>query len=647
MLATNPNTPGVVLHKLWKTHPLAVLENPILTYQTLSTGRQLPQLLPLGVKLALYAALRNDGRMEEMEVHLPLKERCDWGGRCSGYRAGCDPEILAAVAHLLVTDPAPAVRESMANHLDLSFLGPLTGDPVVQIRVIVAKRTGREREGAEVLMDTLARDPNEEVRLALAGASLLTPASHERLASDPSQAVREKLARQQQNREDITETGWRALVAGGSSLCLAVAENRSCPEAVRLGLTAHEDPPIRRAAWLWIDFPRCLMMDQLVPGLDVVFNDPEREDERLAIAANSKLIQPVIERLLQCSEKVTRTLAANDRIPVTEREPILRHHDDETVAIAIARVHGDHSDLINLGFSHPSARVRAVVAGISGRQAAHLRPKLAMDPSFPVRLSVCSYLLNRISSYDGPGIREALEILSRDPVARIRARVVQDRRLPRENLLHLLGDKSVRVRLQMLKHRCRGSRKDLGLLDHKVVGVRVAAAKLIMENQRGATTQRKGKRTEPADPLPDAKIAADPSPLVRVVAAESGNTSLPVLKLLIADKSPEVQRALTRRRTYSSARPSCAMNALEASRNPYERAKATGIYGAGKRRLHRLASDRCWYVRAMTAKCGRKVDIDLLKTLADDPHPMVRECALRSLQASEAELARLTKGGRL
>ena len=636
MLAANPNTPGVVLHKLWKTHPLAVLENPILAYQTLSTGRNLCQLLPLDVKLALYAALRNDGRMEEMEIHLPLKERCGWGGRCGGYRPGCDPEILAVVARLLVTDPDPAVRESMANHLDVSFLGPLTGDPVVRIRVIVANRAGSAREGAEVLMDILARDPNEEVRIALAGSSSLTPASHERLAADPSQAVREKLARQPQNREDITETGWRSLVAGGSSLCLAVAENRSCPEAVRLGLTAHEAPPIRRAAWLRIDFPRCLMMDQLAPRLDVLFNDPEREDERLAIAGNITVTGPLIKRLLQCSEKVTRALAANDRIPLTEREPILRHHDDETVAIAIARIHGDHSDLINVGFGHPSARVRAVVAGISGRQAAQLRPKLAMDPSFAVRLSVCSYLANRISSYDGPGIREALEILSRDPVARIRARVVQDRRLPQENLSHLFGDKSVRVRLQVLKHRCYGSRKDLGLLDHKVAGVRAEAAKLIMRNQVGEQTRAKGKRTEDADPLPDLRIARDPSPLVRVVAAESGNTSLPVLKLLIADKAPEVQRALTQRSTKSVRLPAQVMNALEASRNPYKRAMATGIYGAGKRRLHRLAADRCWYVRAMTAKYGHKVDLDLLKTLASDPHTIVQECALISLKASEA-----------
>jgi hypothetical protein len=643
MLATNPNTPGVVLHKLWKTHPLAVLENPLLAYQTLSTGRSLCKMLPLDVKLVLYAALRSDGRIEEMEAHLPLKERCDWSYQC-GYEDSCDQEILAAVAPLLVMDPAPAVKEAMANYFDLSFLGPLTGDPVVKIRVIVAKRAGSTREGTEALMDILACDPEEEVRKALAGCSYLTAATHERLGADPSAAVREILAKRHQERPDIGETGWRSLLSDGGTLCLLVAENTSCHESVRMDLTCHHSPEVRHAAWKGFQFGRSQLGDRLEEQLDVVFNDPKREDERLALTGNITVTGPLIKRLLQCSEKVTRALAANDRIPITEREQILRHHDDETVAIAIARIHGDHSDLINVGFSHPSARVRAVVAGISGRQAAQLRPKLAMDPSFPVRLSVCSYLVNRISSYDGPGIREALEILSRDPVAKIRALVVRDRRLPQKNLSHLFGDKSVRVRLQVLEHRCYGSRQDLGMLDHKVVGVRVEAAKLIMENQRGATTLEEGKRTESADPLPDARIAADASPLVRVVAAESGNTSLPVLKLLIADKDPEVQRALTQRSKKSVRRPADVMRKLEASRNPYERAKATGIYGAGKRRLHRLAADRCWYVRAMTAKYGHKVDLALLKTLAGDPHPMVRECALRRLKASGAMLAG-TEGG--
>jgi uncharacterized protein (DUF111 family) len=130
------------------------------------------------------------------------------------------------------------------------------------------------------------------------------------------------------------------------------------------------------------------------------------------------------------------------------------------------------------------------------------------------------------------------------------------------------------------------------------------------------------------------------------VAAESVNTSLPVLKLLIADEAPEVQRALTQRHTKCGARSAEIRGALEASRNPYERAIAASIYGTGKKRLHRLAADRCWYVRAMTAKFGYKVDMALLKTLADDSHPLVQEYALGRLKASEAELARLTKGGR-
>jgi hypothetical protein len=646
MLAANPNTPDFVLHKLWKTHPLAVLENPILAYQTLSTGRSLCKMLPLDVKLALYAALRNDGRMEEMEIHLPLKERCDWGGRCGGYRLECDPKILAAVAPLLVTDTAPAVRESMAIHLALTNLGPLAKDPVTGIRVTVANRVSSRVKGGVALMDILAGDPEEAVRLSLAACSSLNSATHERLASDLSQAVREKLARQKQDGPDIGELGWRRLVAGGSGLCLAVAQNDSCPDPVRLHLTAHKELPIRCAAWREFKFWRSDKIDQLAPRLAKALDNPELEEEQMAIAENSSLTEPIITRLLQCSEKVTRKLAANKRISMETRLLLLDHHDDETVALALEKIHGDDTVCMNLAFSHPSARVRAVLARRPGRRAANLRKKLAMDPAYPVRFSVCLYLREAIPYFDGRGIREALATLAKDPVARIRARVVQDRRLPQESLPALFEDKSVRVRLQVLKHRCGGSSLDLRLLDHKRVKVRAEAAELIMRNQRVQRQQGRRKKSEPRLPLLDARIARDPSPVVRVVAAKSSNTSLPVLKFLIDDEAPEVQRTLTGRNIERVACPAYEMNLLETSRNPYERATAAGIYGVGKKRLHRLAADRCWYVRAMTAKWGHKLDTSLLETLAADRHPMVQECARPRLNQRLAELARPAEGGR-
>ena len=646
VLATNPNTPGVVLHELWKVHPLAVLENPILAYQTLSNGRLLYQLLPLDVMLVFYAALRNDGRTEEVEIYLPEEERIEWGLRCGDYPE-CDGGVLAAVAHLLVTDSSAAVRKSMAEHLDFSFLLPLTVDPVASIRVAVARRGGLGNEGGEALMDILACDPEEEVRVSLAGSSWLTPASHERLAADPSQKVLEKLARERQRRCDITETGWRLLVAGGSGVCLSVARNPSCPESVRLELTAYDDPLIRGAAWRAFDFACGQLADQLAARLDIVFGNPALEEELLAIAENSKLTGPIINRLLQCSENVTRTLAANANIPMAERGLLLRHHDDETVAIAMANIHGDQSALISMGFRHSSARVRAVVAGIAGRRAAILRPKLAMDPSLRVRLSVWTYLSGKASFYKGRGIRKALEILSRDRAASIRARVVGDLRLPQESLAALFEDRSAHVRLQLLAHRCHGVRKDLGLLDHKNVRVRVHAARLIISNQGAVSKRGKGETPESDDPLLDARIARDPSPMVREVAAASYHTSLPVLEFLIDDSAPEVQRALTLRFTTRGRRSAKIMNELENSRSPYERAISADISGAGKERLQRLAADPCWLVRAVTAKCGHNVDIALLETLADDAHPLVREYARGRLKRSEAALAhRSRKGGR-
>ena len=42
LLAANPNTPMPLLLELWMTHPLALIENPVLAFQALSSGKPSP-----------------------------------------------------------------------------------------------------------------------------------------------------------------------------------------------------------------------------------------------------------------------------------------------------------------------------------------------------------------------------------------------------------------------------------------------------------------------------------------------------------------------------------------------------------------------------------------------------------------------------
>jgi hypothetical protein len=157
----------------------------------------------------------------------------------------------------------------------------------------------------------------------------------------------------------------------------------------------------------------------------------------------------------------------------------------------------------------------------------------------------------------------------------------------------------------------------------------------------------------------DEKVASDPSPKVRQVAASSSATSLKVLEKLIRDKSPEVQLALVKREaprthnglchwlahTGNQMKPNTSWD-LTSSQNPYRRAMVAGVYRAGKKRLRKLAADKCWYVRAMTAKNGHAIDLNLLAKLVEDPHPIVREQARKRLPKDWQPFLNVTNGGK-
>jgi len=304
--------------------------------------------------------------------------------------------------------------------------------------------------------------------------------------------------------------------------------------------------------------------------------------------------------------------------------------------------------LIDQGATHPFDAVRAVVAGMVGSRAAVLRPRLAADASLQVRQAVCTCLMDRLRSYDGRIMRQTLGILSRGPNPKLRAKVVSDGRLPASELPRLCKDRSVRVRLAVLKYKEDSVEGHLGLLDHRMTIVRIKAANLVLRSwHRNLLTKL------------DEKVASDPSPKVRQVAASSSATSLEVLEKLLRDESPEVQQALVKReapRTLNSlcrwlahtgdqTKPTTPLD-LTRSRNPYRRAMAAGVYRAGKKRLRKLAVDKCWYVRAMTAKNGHEIELNLLAKLVEDPHPIVREQARKRLPKDWQPFLNVTNGGK-
>jgi hypothetical protein len=646
LLAANPNTPESVLHRLWLRHPLAILDNPILAYRSFTTAEPLLSLIPQGNKLALYSALRSEERLEEIEKLMPENERKQW---LEYYwsRHEVDKQIPSDLWHEihchLATDPSPEVRMRMLARLDRSVIHIFADDSEREIRLALAKKLSQvafhptHEAYCPPIADKLSTDADEEVRAEIAGRKCLNAETHIRLSKDPSPRVREQLAKNGGG-INLEETGWRELLKDGSSSCLLVAQNIDCPDSVRLDLTNHAESTVRCAAWKELHFSKCRLPEKLGQKIDALFAAPAMVHERVVVAANDSITHDLIDRLIGCEPEVTRVLAANKAV----KEPqlsILLHMDDEQTA-CVAMQHALSNDMLRQGLAHPNPKVRVVLAGLPLPYMQDLRYKLAVDPAREVRVAVFNYINKHVRDHQGRKISEILTILSHDPCEKIRAMTIEDYRLPREEVERMGGDKSIRVRLKVLRRLAWDLKSHYGLLDHKRVGVRIKAADIITNWLNYDPFQKRENRNYSKF---EAIIAADPSPKVRCILAAEPGASAKILRLLIKDPSPEVQRELTERFFWGTAKDTAkwskkktgVLKELEAHRNPYIRAIAASSNAIGKRRPRRMAKDRCWYVRAMLAKNIN--DTAVLESLSKDKHPLVRECATESLEYIESK----------
>ena len=640
LVAANPNTPESVLHRLWLRFPLAILQNPILSYRSFTTGESFTKLLPISIRLALYSALRKEERLDDIETWLPENERRDWLDYYS-HRIDADKNIASEQRHQidchLATDPSPIVRKEMLSRVGPSALHLYANDNELEIRLALTKRLPTysfhdiHESHFVPIADTLSTDTAEEVRAGVAACKSLSAEAHIRLARDASSLVREKLATNG-GCVDPEETGWRDLLKDGVKTCELVAKNVDCPDAVRLDLTSHAESIVRVEAWKKLNFSKCQVTEKLAQKIDALFSDPDMSAECAEVAANHSITPTVIERLIHCGPDITRILAANKALQEPHLSVLLAMDEEQTACIAMK--HATSNNLLRQGLAHSSPKVRVVLAGLPLPYMQDLRYKLAIDPAIEVREAVFNYINKHVQDHKGRKISEILTILSHDPSEKIRTMVIDDYRLPCKDVDRLGDDKSVHVRLNVLRRRSWRLTSDYGLLDDKQITVRCKAAEIITRSLGvriyRETKDRTLKRLE-------VKIAADPSTKVRVILAGASDASAKILRRLINDPSPEVQRKLTERfmpmtpaKTAKwSERKYEVLKELEVHRNPYIRAIAASSNVIGKRRTRRMATDRCWYVRAMLAKYIN--DTAILETLSKDKHPLVRELATKRL----------------
>lgn len=638
-VAANPNTPEAILHSLWITHPLAAIENPLIAYKAFTSGESPHDLLAPAIIMMIYSALRQANRLDEIEQWAPEYERENrWFSYYSDRKETCETISDASFQRLLshlATDPSSRVREAMVSRLDKSFLPIFAKDAECRIRLAVAKKLPNhsyypDHESHLVpIAKQLAADPDEEVRLLVAACKCLTPSAHQRLAHDPSLAVRENLAAHGSG-QDLEESGWRQLVSEGPKMCKLVASNTACPESIRIELTGHPLPDVSTLAWEHLQINQCTLPEKLAEKIEVLFADPARSPDRAVVAANLSITEPIIVRLMDCEPETTRILASSTALGDHHRSYLMSKDDEATACVAMQ--HSTSNELLRQGLAHPSPKVRIVLAGLPLPYLQDLRYKLAVDPAPAVREAVFLYITTHVQHHTGRKISEILTILSHDPLAKIRTMVIDDYRLPRKDVKRLGNDKSVRVRMNVLRRYCWELTSDYGLLDHKSTLVRCMAAEIIA---------RRFNPRKLGDCLMsqlENKIAKDPSPKVRVIAATAYGTSARNLKRLILDPSLDVQRGLIGRYLPMSQRNMeiwintqvfGILSLLERDRNPYNRAIAAASPRVGKRRTRRMMSDPCWYVRAMLAK--NVTDLELLEILSKDKHNLVVEVATRRL----------------
>jgi hypothetical protein len=428
------------------------------------------------------------------------------------------------------------------------------------------------------------------------------------------------------------------LLKDGPNSCLLVAQNIDCPDSVRLDLTNHAESTVRCAAWKGLLFSPSRLPEKLAQKIDALFADPEMVPERVVVAANESITHDLIERLIGCEPEVTRVLAANKAVKEPQLSILLDMDDEQTACVAMK--HALSNDMLRQGLAHPNPKVRVVLAGLPLPYMQDLRYKLAIDPAIEVREAVFNYINKHVQDHRGRKISEILTILSHDPCVKFRARIIDDYRLPSEEVDRMGKDKSVRVRLNVLRRRSWRLTTDYGLLDEKRVLVRCKAAEIIARSLDFSPFKEMNDR---ALNRLEAKIAADPAADVRVILAGASDASAKILRKLIKDPSPEVQRELTERFFWGTARDTAkwsekktgVLKDLETHRNPYVRAIVASSNVIGKRRSLRMAKDRCWYVRAMLAKNIN--DPAILETLSKDKHPLVCEYANEKLERFKSD----------
>ncbi len=576
-VALNPNTPQDVLNRLWERHPCSMLANPILDFWELTEPGTLFERISETALLAVYNHLRKTG--QDLPQHI------------------FNPKSLKDLI------------EHALDHRDIRVFDQTARDPLPDVRLFFVMATIRSprsqffyENAPDHVWESLSSDSHPEIRRRFA----------ELLRAAPSHISTPRPA--------FTEAARALSICGDEDVFHHLAHCPLIPADVVNRLAPSESLEVRRALSRCVDIP-----PEAIP---LLCKDPD-ESVRLAFAKNCSVPMAHEVLLKDPSQKIRETLAANLRVEL----PILSQFDIKDHVNVLKKVFqnsraseqlrsrifteadpevkevlsSDHPRLRpRFYFAHKNSIPPHILLRITKRTGLHVKivADLAADPDPEIRLSIANRLQGQ---YGWRKTKENLELLqsfTTDPNPKIRACVCTDPRLTPKQVADLARDTCPAVRKKVLNHilaTLEDHRNSKNL--YRYTSLYNETLELFMEATK------------------------DFAPSVRRCLANAKETPPEALRILLDDSDPDVRKATLNHDRW----PFGAVLDFEKDHPQFKGGTRHGSTTPSQDVLHKFACGPNPFLRYIAAQFSR-TSVSDLRSLANDPHPAVREAALKKLK---------------
>ncbi len=608
-VAANPNTPEAVLFLLWVKHPACLLKNPLLHLWEFTEPGSLQSKIPPAALLSLYAHLIENEAGQIPENILPVKRRMQLFDDAMKIDHDADFDIFAR-------DPSPQVRclfidpqRSFYSHGQKKvFIQPETilnlardSDPSVVLALAEAFSRGPLRGNRYVSSEVDTFDAAARILFAyripaidllLSKASGLPPDLIDELSKYEEETIRENVSKLE--RAEI-ETHLR--LCRDHSVCVRkTLADATCFDSVQA----------------------------------ISLNDPSLE-VRQALAAASYLTTASKESLLTHPEVDTRVDCAartsspyNERFLLTEDPAVLSAllGNYETSDAMIERIIENCPQEVQLGLLkrqkkltrefylqygnklHPKLLAHiARLGGIGGK----ILNELAVHPDPIVRRGVAKRLGSGGFFHVSTTNNYLVDLLVQDSDDEVREEMYDDRRLDKNQRLALFRDKSPIVREKILR-----------LVMGWLLAYRNRDYVWTYSDLYGFYQQA------------IVELASDPCKDVRLELATSREAPPTALGILFDDPDEEIREAARRHKRFPYGTILDLEKAKPRLKGRFIRVTA-GLTIPSRDAVKVLSKSRNPFLRYQVA-LYYKSGLNILRKLATDSHPLVRETAQARLQ---------------